>query len=106
MEYQTEYLHIVYGSKQKYCISNTFCYDYLQNPVLGGIHGCVSTEKRAFKGVGYWHDPKLVSNLSDDRSKFKPEKFALLTGLGKTELERITQAVTPHAIILKKGNSH
>jgi uncharacterized protein (DUF2384 family) len=33
--------------------------------------------------------------LSEDGSKFKPDKFASLTGLGKTELEKITGISRP-----------
>ncbi len=33
--------------------------------------------------------------LSEDKSKFKPEKFASLTGLGKSELEKITGISRP-----------
>ena len=41
--------------------------------------------------------------LSKDRSKFKPEKFALLTGLGKSELEKITGISRPQ--FYRRGNS-
>lgn len=46
--------------------------------------------------------------LSEDKSKFKPEKFALVTGLGKSELEKITGISRPQfykkEIFLKPGS--